>query len=172
MGVAFRHTVEMLRERVIDRHHLFKRDELVALKAEPPRDLNLEQWMALLHETARRLAPERAEEARLELLGREVLRGYRDTLVGRSLLFVARLAGPRGILLRIADSYRTADSFTVVRAEQVAPCEVHLVFNTDFGVPTYIRGILSEALVVLGQHQHSVTFVPEPAGGTRFIAKW
>lgn len=162
----------MLRDRVIQRHRLFTHDELVALKAEPPRDLSLEQWMTLLHETARRLAPGLPELERLELLGREVLRGYRDTLVGRSLLFVARLAGPQGILLRIADSYRTADSFTVVRAEKVGPREVHLVFNTDFGVPTYIRGILSEALVVLEERTHSVAFTPEPGGGTRFIIRW
>jgi uncharacterized protein (TIGR02265 family) len=171
MGVVFRHTVEGFLEHVVRRQRLFTPEELVALQCEPVRELQLDEWLTLLRASAKRLSPELDEGAALEAVGRAMLHGYMGTLTGPAILLVARLLGPRGAMLRMAESYRTADSTTEILVENHGPTEVQLLFNSAFGVPTYIRGLLSEYLVALRVNQSWVEFAPEPAG-VRFTVRW
>ena len=62
-GVIYQHTVE-------------------AFDATRPKALSLERWLALLHATAKRLSPNKALDDALEELGREMIRGYLEGLVG------------------------------------------------------------------------------------------
>ena len=84
---------------------------------------------------------------------------------------MARLLGPRGAMLRMAESYRTADNTTEILVENHGPTEVQLLFNSTFGMPSYVRGWLSEYLVALRAKESSVEFAAEP-GGTRFVVRW
>jgi uncharacterized protein (TIGR02265 family) len=176
-GVIYRHTVEAFIERVLLRRGLLSLEfdrELKALgvDASRPAELKLETWLALLKASARRLGPDRSEDDALEDVGREMLRGYIDGLVGRALFTVLRLIGPRRALLRMAENFHTADSITSVTARELGPSSIELEFKPVFGIPTYTRGVLLEALVLLRAKDAKVEFKDLPTDATLFTVSW
>lgn len=177
-GVIYKHSVEAFINQVVIRRGLLSLEfdkELRALGCDVsrPREMKLEPWVAMLRATARRLLPGAAEVAALEEVGREMLRGYAEGLVGRALFMVLRLSGPRRALLRIGENFRTADSITEVKAVERGPTAIDLEFNDVVGgVPDYVRGVLLESLVLLKVKTGTVTSQSRPGGGVLFEVRW
>lgn len=176
-GVIYRHTVEAFVQRVLLRRGLLSLEfdrELKALgvDASRPTELPIAVWDALLRTTAKRLSPGKNEADALDDLGREQLRGYAEGLVGRALLTVLRLIGPRRTMLRMMENYRTADNVTEVKATELSPSAIDLEFNSDFNVPTFIRGLLDETLVLLRAKDPKVVFKKQASGSTVFSVSW
>jgi uncharacterized protein (TIGR02265 family) len=176
-GVVFRHTVEAFIDRVILRRGLLslefdKELKAVGLDVSRPTELSVTVWLAVLHACAKRMLPGGSEAEGLELVGREMLRGYVDGLVGRSLMLLLRMVGTRRALLRMMESYATADNVTTIKAMERGPKCVDLEFNSAFGVPTYVRGVLLEAMPLLGAREPKVEFQVAPSGATVFTASW
>lgn len=176
-GVIYRHTVEAFIQRVLLRRGLLSLEfnrELKALgvDASRPTEVSLDIWVAMLRATAKRLSPGRTEAEALEDLGREMLRGYMDGLVGKALFIVMRALGPRRAMLRMMENYRTADSVTTVAATEVSTTAIDLEFNSAFGVPTYVAGLLSEALVQMRAPEPKVAFRELPTKATVFAVSW
>ncbi|MGV3624014.1 MAG: DUF2378 family protein [Archangium sp.] len=176
-GVVFRHAVESFLANVVKRNGLLTPDfeaELLSIgfDVNKPRDTDAEVWLALLRKTAKRLEPNAPEADALERVGREMLRGLFDTLVGRGMLMVMKLLGPRKALLQIAESYKTSDNITKVTTQELSPTHVKLSFNSVGGVPTYVRGLLREAMHALKVRDGGITFLERADGGTDFEVKW
>jgi uncharacterized protein (TIGR02265 family) len=176
-GVVFRHTVEAFIDRVILRRGLLslefdKELKALGLDVSRPVELSVTVWISVLRACARRLLPAGTEAEGLELVGREMLRGYLEGLVGKSLFMLLRMLGPRRALLRIMESYRTADNVTTIKATERAPNCVDLEFNNAFEVPTYVRGLVLEAMPMLGAREPKVEFRLLPSGVTVFTASW
>lgn len=171
-GIVFRHSVEALLNQVVERRDLMTADELRTFRLEKPRDMQREEWEALLRFLARKLTPDGTEAAGLEVLGREILIGYFDGLVGRGVFLVLKLLGPRRALLRMAENFETADTMTKVYPKELSPTHIELLFNDIGHMPTYVRGILLYALALLGQPQAKVTFEERADGYTRFDVSW
>ena len=125
-----------------------------------------------MRRSAKRLSPQKSEADALNDLGREQLRGYMEGLVGRALLMVVRLIGPRRTMLRMMENYRTADSVTEVRSTELSPTAIDLEFSSDFDMPTFIRGVLEETLVVLRAKDPKVEFEKQASGSTVFSVSW
>ena len=175
-GVIYRHTVEAFVERVLLRRGLLSLEfdrELKALgiDASRPKELNLDAWLKLLKASARRLSPGRSEADALEDVGREMLRGYIDGLVGKALFMVLRLVGPRRAMLRMAENFQTADSITSVTARELTATSVELEFRPSFGIPTYTSGVLLEAMGLLRAKDPKVEF-RELTEVTQFSVSW
>ncbi|MFT3712907.1 MAG: DUF2378 family protein [Archangium sp.] len=171
-GVIYRHSVEALLDHVVRRRRLLTGAELRDLGLEKPRDLDKDTWERLLRTCARKLKPDGTEDEGLELLGAAMLEGYAAGFVGRSLFLVLKLMGPRRALLRMAENFKTADNITEVTATAHAEKHVEMVFNDIGNMPTYMRGLLSTAMTMLGAPKHEVTFAVLPNGHTKFDAKW
>lgn len=171
-GVVFRHTVEAFVERLINRHKLFTSRELQERGFSPPRDTDLDAWVVLLRESARRLSPTLDEDAALERVGREVFQAYGEGLVGRGLFIVLRLLGPRRALLRMADSMATADNFTQVKPQDLGPRQVRLHFNHSYGVTAYQRGLLSELMALVGAKDHRVDLAHGEGDEVSYTVTW
>lgn len=171
-GVIYRHSVEALLGHVVRPRSLLTGDELREFGLEKARDVDKHTWERLLRVLARKLKPGAPDDEGLELLGAAMLEGYADGFVGRSLFLVLKLMGPRRALLRMADNFKTADSVTEVVATARGDTHVEMVFNDIGNMPTYVRGLLSRAMTLLGLPTHSVTFEALPNGHTRFDAKW
>ena len=176
-GVIYRHTVEAFTQQVLLRRGLLSLEfdrELKALgfDASRPKETSLPVWIAMLKACAARVSPGLPEVEGLEEVGREMLRGYVDGLVGKALFMVLRLIGPRRALLRMMENYRTADSLTTVKATEKGPTSIELEFNSSFGVPTYIRGLLSESVIQMRAHEPKVEVLDLASGATRFTVSW
>lgn len=176
-GVIYRHSVEALVQRVLLRRGLLSLEldrELKALgvDASRPAEVKLDAWIQVLRVVARRLSPQLDEAAALEALGREQFIGYAEGLVGKALVMVLRLIGPRRTLLRMKENYETADNVTRVTTRELGPSSMELEFNSDFGVPTFIQGVVSEALGLLRARDAKVSFRKLDTGATVFSVSW
>ncbi|MBL8913612.1 MAG: DUF2378 family protein [Archangium sp.] len=174
-GVIYRHTVEAFVQRVITRAGLLSIDfsrELLALGLDVHRcrDVDLATWSQVVRATAKRMSPGKSEDAALEDVGRAMLVGFAESLVGKGLMFILRRLGARHALLRMPQNYRSADSVTEVTAREVSPFTVELTFNTTGGMPTYVRGLMLETLHQL-KAEGTVSFDARPLG-TVFTVSW
>lgn len=171
-GVVFRHTVDAFITQVVIRLGVLSGRELREKQLDPPRDVDRDTWEWLLREVARRKTPDGTEDGGLEWVGREMMKGYVQGLVGKSVFMVARILGPKRALLRMADTFSSADSITKVTAEAKSDRQVELHFTEVGAIPTYVKGILSEALLQLGVKDHTVSFKAHPHGGATFDVTW
>ncbi|MBL8911148.1 MAG: DUF2378 family protein [Archangium sp.] len=169
-GVIYRHSVEALLNHVVKRRSLMTARELAEFGLEKPRDVDKDTWIRLLRTLARKLDAQ--EDVWLEKLGAAMLEGYADGFVGRSLFLVLKLMGPRRALLRMAENFKTADNVTEVTATARGETHVEIVFNDIGKVPTYVRGLLLEAMTTMGLQKPTVTFEELPNGHTKFDARW
>ncbi|MFZ5445882.1 MAG: DUF2378 family protein [Myxococcota bacterium] len=171
-GVIFKHTVDAFLQQVVLRRKLLSARELESFQLQRARDVDLETWVKLLKLSAQRLSPHKNEADALEDVGREMLRGYAEGMVGRGLFIVLRLLGPKKALVRMADNYRTADNMTSAKVVDRGPTEVEVEFNSTGGMPTYVRGVISESLVLLDVAGATVDLVSETPEGTRYAVRW
>ncbi len=176
-GVVYRHAVEAFVQHIIARHRLLTPEfakEMLALGIDlhKPRDAQADAWVALLRATASRLSPGAPEAEAMERIGHEMLRGLFETLIGKGMLMVMKLLGPKRALLRIAESYRMSDNITQVTTTDMGPTHVRLSFNTVGGCQTYVRGLLLEAMATLNVRPGEITFIDRADGGTDYDVKW
>jgi len=140
--------------------------------ASRPSELKVGVWLDVLRIVAKHGQPNASEEDALDWLGREMVRGYCDGLVGKSLFLLLRMMGPKRAMLRIAANYATADGVTRVTASARGDLAVDLEFNSAFGVPGFIRGVLFESLIQMNASQPSVSFSSLPSGVVLFSTSW
>lgn len=117
-------------------------------------------WMQSVALCAAAVHPgKRPEEARY-LLGRAVITGYGQTVLGRALLRFLKLMGPTLAIRNATNSFKTGNNFTETRLEELGPGKVNLWMNDVGGYPEFTAGILAAGVEAAGgkdvkvDHQH------------------
>jgi uncharacterized protein (TIGR02265 family) len=121
----------------------------------------LQTWEQTVRVVARALFPEAAPEEGWHRLGREFVPGYSETLLGRAILGMAKVVGPRRFMERIGRNLRTGGNFAVVRCRGVGANEVELDSSIDapflaewagreLVMHRYRQGIFEGALEAIG----------------------
>jgi uncharacterized protein (TIGR02265 family) len=82
-------------------------------------------------------------------VGRALMKGYRETLVGRAVSTTARLIGPGRTLERFARSLKTANNYTESASQKLGPQHYRLELK-PVRFPTYYQGVVTEVLSFLG----------------------
>ena len=129
-------------------------------------------FVAVMRLTAQAAFPELPREQALYQLGRKLVDGYWETLVGKALLAVLKLIGPRRALLRTEKNFRSANNYTECRFTELGPAEFEMWMNEGEGEPSYTAGIVAAGLDAAGAHQAQVTMLAKKDGGTVFHVKW
>lgn len=109
-------------------------DELRALgldfdRLQPAYSLHV--WEQTVRVVARALFPSMSPEDAWRRLGREFVPGYTETLLGRALLGMARIVGPRRLMERIGRNLRSGGNFAVVTTHVVSANEVEVESSID-----------------------------------------
>lgn len=177
--VVYSHTVVAFLSRIFARRGLLQGPTLQKLAAlgidvKHPRDLPLDTWWKMVRLAADSIAAGSPEAEAFHEVGREMLRGFEATVVGKSLFLVMRVLGTRRAMLKMAEHYRTADSVTEVVTKELSPTSVELRFTVDGGIPfpSYTQGILLEGMRLVGGKLPTVTFEVEPSGVVRYVTRW
>jgi uncharacterized protein (TIGR02265 family) len=176
-NVVFRHTVDAFVRNVLERHKLLTPEFRALLQSRgfdplKVRDAPRETWWWLLQESARRLQPDRPAGETLELIGREMIRGYAHGVVGVGLFLALRLLGPRRAILRMAENFRTADTFSRVIVRELGPNHLELDYSPTAGMPELVKGILSESMLTIGLKNPSVEFRSAADDAAVFTLRW
>lgn len=121
---------------------------------------------------ARALNPGLEENEAIRAVGRGFIDGYDETLVGRAMLGMIRLIGPRRTLERLTRQFRTGNNFSDTRLMQKGPTEYELWCN-EVRLPGWYQGIISRGLEVAGSRDVSVEVVNrDDSGGGTFLIRW
>ncbi len=129
-------------------------------------------WFAVLHAAARHGWPGVGEDQALFELGRAVFHGFSLTMVGRAILKMLVLLGPRRSLGRLRASFRTADTYTESTLVERSPTEHEVWLNQPTFNPNYVRGILMGMLEVTRAGSPQVTVLGRDERGVTYLVRW
>src|SRR5215217_9517353 len=107
-------------------------------------------WMAFLRITAEELYPELSVDEGCRKLGQAHIAGYRDTMLGRAVLSLLRVLGPRRALARATQNFRSGNNYTESKLVEVTPTQFELWMNEVGDYPDFTAGIIHAGLRVAG----------------------
>lgn len=94
-------------------------------------------------------------EAQLQM-GRSTVTGWEYTLVGKAMFTVAKLYGPRRVLLRYPTMAMSSNNFLSMEARELGPTEVELRCEPFTGWPEYFQGNLQAVAALAGAKEPRV----------------
>jgi uncharacterized protein (TIGR02265 family) len=124
-------------------------------------------WMKALELTCQALYPDVPMSEAMHRVGESFLDGYQRTFLGRAVLGLIRVLGPRRTLLRATQSFRSGNNYTETKVTEVDANVVDLWMNEVGPWPTFTAGIIHAALKaagaeprvdVIGHDGHACTF--------------
>src|SRR3954468_20997363 len=86
-----------------------------------------DQYAALMARLAEARLPQAAPDERFLLLGRAFMQGYQQTLMGRALMKLLSVLGPRRVLMQTTRSFRSGNNYARATVEEVAPRHFRMV---------------------------------------------
>ncbi|MEW5740285.1 MAG: DUF2378 family protein [Myxococcota bacterium] len=151
---------------------------IAALKAagiDPQEELKPAYPLAVFHAVARllaeRLFPGLESEEQLRRLGRRFMDGYAQTMVGRAMVGVMRVIGPRRTLERLSRQFRTGNNFSETRVEELGPGHSQLWCN-QASFPAWYEGIVARGLEFTGARDVQVALIRRDEAGATFRITW
>jgi uncharacterized protein (TIGR02265 family) len=133
----------------------------------------LDQWKDFLRIAAAHVYGGVPAEAAYYSLGERFMDAWFGTFLGKALLGMARLAGPRRMLLRAATGFRAGTNFSELRIVERGPTSLELWMNDVVADhPTFAAGLLARAVELAGGWR--VVAIPEGFDGTSstFDIRW
>lgn len=128
---------------------------------------------AILARVRQLLYPTLSDDEAFFRLGRGFIERYSSTMIGRALLMMLPVLGPRRVLGRLTQSFRSATNYVEASAEEVS-ARHFLVRVRPVKYPGFYRGLLTAGLEVsgakglevkvLGRDQDEITFELRWAG--------
>ena len=131
----------------------------------------LRVWIEVLSFVARELHPGLAPDTAVAAVGRTFMDGYGETMVGRAMMAMMRLIGPRRTLERVTRQFRTGNNFSETKLSLVGATEYHLWVN-EVQLAGWYVGILSRGLELAGGKEVKVELLQRDAGGGTFRVRW
>jgi uncharacterized protein (TIGR02265 family) len=105
-------------------------------------------------------------------LGRAIFESYGETFMGRALLPLLKLLGPRRALERMTRNLRTTNNYSVTRLTALGPNRFELWVNR-VAFPQYFRGLLEAGLEFSATKDLVVRVVScSPTEGAVFEVSW
>ncbi len=101
-----------------------------------------ETWCSCVRVAARELYADEPEARAYHALGEHMVDGYRGTMMGRALFSVLQLLGPRRVLARVQQSFRSGNNYTQVRTRDLSPTHLELWMNEAGPTRYLVQGAL------------------------------
>ncbi len=130
-----------------------------------------ETWIESLRVAAELLAPGASLEDATYVVGRRILEGYAETVIGRATFGVLRLIGPRRSFNQIRRSLRTTNNYSQTTFVEVSPGVFHL-WCSHVTFPHYYRGVFEAGLELTGHKGSSAKLLGHDAAGALFEIRW
>ncbi|WP_163996102.1 DUF2378 family protein [Pyxidicoccus caerfyrddinensis] len=109
-----------------------------------------DSWMSFLRITAEELFPGEPLEQGTWKLGEAYIEGFRETMLGRAVLSLLRVLGPRRALMRATQNFRAGNNYTESKLKELGPAQFELWMNEVGPYPSFTAGIIHAGLRVAG----------------------
>lgn len=151
---------------------------IAALRAagvDPEAELRPAYPLPVFHEAVRvlgqRLFPGEPADAQTRRLGRAFMDGYGRTMVGRAMVGMMRVIGPRRTLERLSRQFRTGNNFSETRLKELGPGHSELWCN-QVAFPAWYEGIVARGLELTGAQDVTARLIRQDADGATFEIRW
>jgi uncharacterized protein (TIGR02265 family) len=109
-----------------------------------------DSWMAFLRITAEELYPGEPLDQGAFKIGEACIDGFRETMLGRAVLSLLRVLGPKRALMRATQNFRAGNNYTESRLKELSPRQFELWMNEVGSLPTFTAGIIHAGLRTAG----------------------
>jgi uncharacterized protein (TIGR02265 family) len=131
-----------------------------------------ETWLDALRLAMALKWPEAPLDEATYRMGRAIFESYGETVMGKALLQLVKVLGPRRGLERMTRNLRTTNNYSETRLTVVGPNQYHLWVN-KVAFPHYFRGLLEAGLEFGGAKHLSVRVASVSAEeGVVFDLSW
>ncbi|MDY7225874.1 DUF2378 family protein [Hyalangium rubrum] len=129
-------------------------------------------WCWCVRLAARELYASQPEEHAYRHLGERMVDGYRVTMLGRALFSVLQMLGPRRVVGRAQQSFRSGNNYTEVRIQDLAPAHLELWVNEAGPTRYLVQGAMMAGLRGCGVKEVQVEVHAFSADDVTFHVKW
>ncbi|RKH01820.1 DUF2378 family protein [Corallococcus carmarthensis] len=105
-------------------------------------------------------------------LARAHVEGYGATLLGRAVMGVIRVLGPRRMVQRLPEVLRGTDNYTEATLMERGPAHFELYLNSSLGAPGYVEALFEAMLVAGGAKAPRVTKLHDDEVSTVYALTW
>jgi uncharacterized protein (TIGR02265 family) len=116
----------------------------------PPREVQVEKYVELLHWLAKQFYPQLPESEGLFEIGAKLFEGYRTTIIGRVQLAAIHIMGPDRLIMRYNEITSRNSNFGERSITQTGPHSYQICYR---GIPLpgdYILGVIKGGMTAAG----------------------
>lgn len=132
----------------------------------------VEQWKHCLHIIVEELYPGLPREESFRQLAAAHVEGYGRTLVGRALMRLLKLLGPKRTVRQMVQALRSSDNYTEARLTERGPGHYELWMNSVLDAPGYAESLFVSFLRVSGAEEPQAAMVRHEEEGTVYLLTW
>ncbi len=151
------------------------KQRLKALGVDPDERLEAaysrEKWLELINLACELTFPGVDKEEASYQLGRRFMGAYAETLVGKAMLTMLRVIGPKRSLERMSRNFRTGNNFSQTRVSEPSP-GVYELWCSHVSLAGWYRGIIEAGLERAGANQVRATLLRREDDGAVFRVQW
>ncbi len=130
------------------------------------------QWVHCLQLIVEEVYPGLTREEAFRQLAVDHVEGYGRTPVGRALLRLLRLLGPKRTVSRMVQALRSSDNYTEARLTELGPCSYELWMNSVVDAPGYSEALFVSFLRESGAEEPQATIVRREEESTTYLLTW
>jgi uncharacterized protein (TIGR02265 family) len=131
-----------------------------------------EVWARCVGMAARALHPEEPDTVGWRLVGERMVDGYRETLVGGAMFGMLRLLGPKRMVGRTRQNFRSGNNYTEARITEVGPGAVDLWMNEVGPLRYFTQGAVLAGMRGAGAEDVRVEVSHFDDAGVTFRVTW
>lgn len=132
----------------------------------------LVSWMTFLRIAAEELYPGEPLDSAAFKLGLAYMEGFRETMLGRAVLSLLRVLGPRRALARTSQSFRSSNNYQESRLTELGPRHFELWLNEVGSLPTFTSGLIHGGMKVAGARDIHIDLDGYDGHACTYRIKW
>jgi uncharacterized protein (TIGR02265 family) len=136
-----------------------------------PKSVQHAQWVQAIHLAATELF-EGPPDERFRQLGRTVMLRHDETVMGKAVIAVMKLMGPRRVLGRINSTLRSGNNYIQANLAPIGPTTWEGTVNECNGNPHYIAGVVEQGLIISGGVGVKVDVSGFDGHSAKFLINW
>jgi len=129
------------------------------------------QYTALMARLAAVRFPDASPGERFLLLGRAFIEGYQQTMMGRALLRLMAVLGPRRVLSQATRNFRSACNYSRAEVKELGPCHFEMMVY-PVANPGWHVGIVTAGLQVAGAKNVRMDLTSHMGEEATFDIRW
>lgn len=131
-----------------------------------------EAWRRMLEVTVAELFPDVSRDEGFRLLGAKAVNGIGYTMIGKVLVQMARLMGPRRSVLRLPQVFTSMNNFMKIELTEVEPTHFLVHVDGTYGHPAYVLGAMQAAMGLTDAKDLQVKLLDWSATKVSVDVKW